>query len=281
MGEQGPGFAIYWIAAAMALLLPGLATVRTRAMLFGWLVASAAGVAVGLFFRPHYFYQLLPALSALAGCTFAGVAARALSSANRRKAAVSAAALGAVALAGPLIADAELRAAGSPEAISRAIYGMNPFVESAEIGKYIRRTSAPDDTVYIVGSEPQILFYAGRASATRYIFIYPLTGNYPGVLERQREVAAAVDAARPQYVVWSNIATSMLRDEATEPFLFEHAQAMIERDYRLEFVAHPVSSAAQFEFVYGTAARRLMRRAGVRAEDAQWNALYRRRSDAG
>ena len=63
-------------------------------------------------------------------------------------------------------------------------------------------TSGPEDRVYIVGSEPQIFFYAERASATRYIFFYPLTGDYPDVLERQREVAAEVALARPRYVVW-------------------------------------------------------------------------------
>jgi hypothetical protein len=50
--------------------------------------------------------------------------------------------------------------AGSPNAVSRRIYGLNPFPESLEIAKYIRRTSSPDDSVYVVGSEPQILFYA-------------------------------------------------------------------------------------------------------------------------
>jgi len=180
-------------------------------------------------------------------------------------------------LALPAVANRAVLLAPTPHAAARELWGLNPFPESIAIARHIARTSAPGERLFVVGSEPQIFFYAERPSATRYIFFYPLMGDYPGVLERQRGVAAEVDAVKPRYIVWSNIATSLMRAEGTEPFILKHAQAMIARDYRLEFVAHPVSSGERFEFVYGVQARQLMRRARNRAEAAQWIALYRRR----
>ena len=64
------------------------------------------------------------------------------------------------------------------------------------IADQIRRNSRPDDRVFVVGSEPQILFLAGRRSATRYIFFYPLTGDYPDARERQQEAIDEVKAAQ-------------------------------------------------------------------------------------
>jgi 4-amino-4-deoxy-L-arabinose transferase-like glycosyltransferase len=274
LGEQAPSFAAAWALAAAALLFPRLAGRRAWALFGGWLLASAAGVAVGFYFRPHYFLQALPAVAALSGMALGAAGIRLL--AHPRIAVAGLAALAALAVVPPIAANASLRGAGSPAAVSRAIYGSNPFPESLEIGKYIRRTSGPEDRVYIIGSEPQILFYAGRRSATRYIFFYPLTGDYPDVLDRQQGVVAEVAEAKPLYVVWSNLGTSLLADEDTELLVFSEAMAMLERSYRLEFVAHPVAGQESFEFVYGVEARKLMRQVREQVGDSPWIALYRR-----
>src|SRR5439155_730372 len=59
------------------------------------------------------------------------------------------------------------------------IYGQSPFLESIRIGEYIREHSNPGDTIAVLGSEPQIYFYAHRHSATGYIYTY-------GLLEPQK-----------------------------------------------------------------------------------------------
>ncbi len=163
LGRQAPGFAAVWLLAAFALVAPPPAGRRARALLGGWLVACLAGASVGLYFRPHYFVQALPPLAALCGIGLAGVA-RSFSGWVAPGIAVSGAA--ALALAPPLLANRATLLAGSPTAASRIIYGLNPFPESARIAAHLRATSDEDDRVLIVGSEPQILFYAGRRSAT-------------------------------------------------------------------------------------------------------------------
>jgi len=249
-------------------------------LLLGWAVASAVGVAVGLYFRPHYFFQTLPPLVGLAAFALAGATAPTLRRSSIGPTLGVALACAAVAIVPPLAADAPIRAAGSPGDISRAIYGTNPFVESEAIGDYIRRTSDTDDRVYVVGSEPQILFHARRVSATRYIFLYPLTGDYSDARERQRELVKEVKAAKPLYVVWTNIPTSLLLDVRSETYVLAHARAMLDRDYRLELVAYPMSSEGRFDFAYGMNARRIMKEAGERSRSAQWIGVYRRKDAA-
>ncbi len=168
--------------------------------------------------------------------------------------------------------------AGSPNAVSRRIYGLNPFPESVEIAKYIRRTSSEGDSIYVVGSEPQIFFYSKRRSATRYIIFYPLTGGFPDAKERQLEVIREVSAARPRYVVVANLHTSLMADEQTEGYIFAATRRFLERHYELEFVALPVADDRCYDLIYGSEAQQAM--GGPNPEDSPeaWVAVYRRES---
>jgi hypothetical protein len=277
LAQQAPALAGVWALAALGLLLPRTLAPRSRALLGGFALASAAGVASGFYFRTHYFVQLLPALAALAGVA-AAAACRPLLA---RGAAVGWSGLCALALllvAPPVLANRALLGA-APERISREIYGLNPFVESPRIGAYIRRTSDPDDTVYVIGSEPQILFHAERRSATRYIFFYPLTAPFPDALERQRSVLREVEAARPLYVVWVHLPASMLVFEESESWIFDASADFIDRGYRLEFLARPPQAGAdEFEFVYGAEARALLAAARSEGTATPWVAVFRRAS---
>jgi hypothetical protein len=268
--RQAQSLAGLWLAAAV-----GVAAHRPgRGLLVGWLAASLAAVAVGLRFWPHYWVQTLPALSALAGAGLAALAVPLL--ARRRLAAVAVAALAALLLVPPAVANRGVLLAGSPEAVSRAIYGANPFPESVEIARRIRESSAPDEFVYVVGSEPQILFYAQRRSATRYIIFYPLTGLYPDALERQRAAVAEVQERRPRYVVWVDVGFSHLIEPESERFVFSATREMLRRDYGLEFVVRPDSEGRSFEFAHGAEAARWLSE-DYPAEPKPWVGVYRRR----
>jgi hypothetical protein len=67
----------------------------------------------------------------------------------------------------------------SPMNLSRKLYGENPFAESACVAQRLAAITTLNDRVYIAGSEPQILVYAQRKSATRFIIAYPLTFPTP------------------------------------------------------------------------------------------------------
>jgi len=83
------------------------------------------------------------------------------------------------------------------------------------IARYIRERTGPDDRIAVLGSEPEIYFYADRKSATGYIYTYPLMEAQPYASRMQDEMMREIEAAHPAYVVivivpgsWSGQATS-------------------------------------------------------------------------
>jgi hypothetical protein len=96
------------------------------------------------------------------------------------------------------------------ETVSRKIYGLNPFPESVEIGEYLKSHTTPEDTIAVIGSEPQIYFYAQRHAATSHIYTYALMEEHPFALDMQREMRKQIEDAKPKYVVFVNVRTSWL-----------------------------------------------------------------------
>ncbi len=90
----------------------------------------------------------------------------------------------------------------------RSLYAENPFLEAPEIARYIEAHTTPDDRIAVLGSEPEILFYANRVSATGYIYTYPLMEPQPYASRMADEMRREVEAARPAYLVVSGIPAS-------------------------------------------------------------------------
>src|SRR5262249_33147530 len=84
----------------------------------------------------------------------------------------------------------------------RRIYPDNFFDAMPAIGAEVAAQTAPGDRVFVFGSEPEVLFYARRVSASRYIFLFPVFGSFSDAEQRQAEVIAEVEAARPAAIVW-------------------------------------------------------------------------------
>ncbi len=162
--------------------------------LAGWLVSSLAGVAASGYFFAHYFQQALPPL-----CVAAALGAEALAGARwwawapgwAPKAALAAA----LAVLPGLVLGPFLFSYSPPE-IVRRIYPGNPFAEMPALGSRVAEITAPEQRIFVFGSEPELLFYARRASATRYIFLFPLYGPYRDA--RRKQMAAAEEVTRAQ-----------------------------------------------------------------------------------
>lgn len=206
---------------------------RRKAQLFGaWLVASAAGVAIGGYFRDHYYIQALPAVAVLAA-----LGARALAdlAGDRWKRATFA-----IALAAPLYYTVSVAGGyylpGDAKAKFCEIYSSNSFAISEEVGLFIAARTKPDDRVFIFGSEPQILFHSDRRSATRYIFVYPLMVPTERARQRQAELIREVERASPKVVVTVFARTSFLANRRTATEAFEATWQML-GGYRLVALA--------------------------------------------
>ncbi len=96
----------------------------------------------------------------------------------------------------------------TPFEINRKLYGFSPFPESPEIARYLAVHTKPDDTIAVLGSEPQIYFLAHRHSASGYIYVYPLTEPQPlGPVMRQ-EFKNEIEKATPEYIVYVDVLSS-------------------------------------------------------------------------
>jgi 4-amino-4-deoxy-L-arabinose transferase-like glycosyltransferase len=169
----GPGWAL-WMLAGLGLMV-GLWDKRTRAstgFLLGLLVFSALALCAGFHFRQHYFILVLPAVSLLVGVAISKVSdflREHLSVLSFTTFFLFGAALGL-----PILWKSSFFFRVSPDDACRMIYQANPFPESVRVAEYVRQHTSPNDTIAVLGSEPQIYFYAKRHSATGYIYTYGL-----------------------------------------------------------------------------------------------------------
>jgi len=212
--EQGVLFLGFWLLAAAGLW----AVVRGRekrselAFLLAFAVFSALGTTPGLYFRPHYFVVLLPAVALLAGLGLGVLRAAWLPLRLRWAPAVGLI----LTLTWNLYAQRAIFFQLSPQQVNQAIYQGNPFIESLQIAQDILQNSQPDARVAVLGSEPQLYFYAHRLSATGYIYTYPLMEAQPYASRMQQEMIGEIKAAKPEFIVMVSYKLSWLRQRASD-----------------------------------------------------------------
>jgi hypothetical protein len=95
-----------------------------------------------------------------------------------------------------------------PNALADIVYWGNPFVESSIVAQRVRELVPANETLFVAGSEPQILFLAKRMSLTRFVIMYPLTMPTPSMARYQNEVKDALAKSPPTVVVFALTGTS-------------------------------------------------------------------------
>jgi hypothetical protein len=121
------------------------------------------------------------------------------------------------------------------------MYGANPFSEAVRVAQYLREHSDPTDPIAILGSEPEIYFYANRHSATGYIYTYGLMEPQRFAGQMQREMMREIEAARPKYVVIVAVAMSWLRSPNSETAIFDWIDRYTAEEFRLDGLVNIVS----------------------------------------
>jgi hypothetical protein len=198
-----PNWAL-WILGGAGLVLAWTRKPDRDSALFAtmFLAFSFLTVCPGFYFREHYFILMLPAVALLAGAAVAAAG-------DHLSGALPVIIFVGVVMTSVIpqryfffhMGDAEL---------SRRLYGPNPFPEAVAVADYIKNHSSSDARVAVLGSEPEIYFYAQRHSATDYIYTYALGEPQPYALQMQNEMIRDIEAARPEYIVAVNVTTSWL-----------------------------------------------------------------------
>jgi hypothetical protein len=208
---------VFWALAAIGLSTPWWNS-RARQRRFFLLVFSLfsfLAVCPGLYFREHYFILMLPGVALLAGVAVSCV----VEALQRTKAFLLGAAATAIVLlvgfAYPLLQRGGFFFTMDPEQASRSLYWPNPFPEAVPIADYIRSHTSESDRIVVLGSEPEIYFYANRKSATGYIYTYGLMEQQKYAFRMQQEMIDEIEASNPEYLVYVNIPTSWLWQDGT------------------------------------------------------------------
>ena len=119
----------------------------------------------------------------------------------------------------------------TPRDLSRTIYGHNPFIEAVEIGKYIRDRTDKNDRIAVLGSEPEIYFYAGRKSATGYIYTYALMEPQPFAAKMQAEMIREIESVHPRYLVFSWVDYSWMAQPESDQGIVSWGNAYVRNCY--------------------------------------------------
>jgi hypothetical protein len=120
----------------------------------------------------------------------------------------------------------------TPQQASRALYGPEPFNEAIPIGAWIRAHSAKGSLIAVMGSEPEIPFYADRHSATGYMYVYPMMEPQPFALSMQEEMIRDVESARPEYIVVVTGAESWAQRRGSSTLIFDWWRAYRATHYK-------------------------------------------------
>ena len=234
-----------------------------------WMLAALLAIAAGGYLRRHTFLFAAPPLALLAAAGIDAVARR-LGRFGRPgwvRVALAAGIVFAAVLSSPwyyLSRDAARKSA--------RIYANNPFSESLLVGDYLRKNSEPSDRIFIFGSEPQVLFYAQRRSASRYMFVYPLMFAFEGASERQQEALDEIRASQPKFIVGVFLANSLLEQPETPRILRHGLRDLVESSYRL-VAATPFLPDGSVRFVGGKAARRLWEQSPLWETGVPWASM--------
>lgn len=142
------------------------------------------------------------------------------------------------ACAWPFLAERTFFLASDSVTASRTIYGTNPFPEAVRVADYLRANTDPADKIAVLGSEPQIYFYAQRPSATGYIYTYGLMEPHEYAQRMQREMIAEIETAQPKYLAVIRVNTSWLARSDTGNLIFDWFGEYAPKNYRIVGLAN-------------------------------------------
>lgn len=266
-------FGFFWVLFFAGIILAGFSKLSAKQKLIAWFFALFAFLSIcpGLHFRRHYFISILPSVGLLAGIAvyyFQTLLSRFM---KVNYAALLPFLLLIIAGVSVLTSRKEYYFSKDPAEVSRNVYGLNPFIESVEIAKYLEANSEPNDKVAIIGSEPQIFFYANRRSATGYIYTYALVEIHDYNLKMQEEMIAEIEKNNPKYIVYCNVSTSWLAQPGAPQLIFQWANKYTQQGYELTGVAD-IIDFNQTVYKWGNDARTYQRKG------SEYLLIFKRRS---
>jgi 4-amino-4-deoxy-L-arabinose transferase-like glycosyltransferase len=245
-----------WILAALGLttLWWGRSARRHSHFLGLLLFCSFLSLCPGAYFRPHYFVLILPVAAILTGVAVSSAIEK-LADHSRSPLPLFVPILGfLLCFGGTIFHERQAYFRMNALEVFESIYPGSAFVAAAPIADYVKNNSAPADRIAVIGSEPEIYFYAHRRSATGYIYMYSLIVRHKYTARMREEFIRELETSRPKYLVYADVEDSWGERSGVQqaaPFLV-WLQKFMNEGYEREGVA---DLGAAGQYVWGDAAR--------------------------
>ena len=197
----------WWLlaGAGAALVLWKKSWCRTdRFFLCGFSLFSFLAICPGLYFREHYFIMLLPAVALFAGAAAAAAGRLPALARLRGYRQYVPVLLLVVSFAYGMYKEYAYYFELTPLQVTRITYGPSPFPEALQVASYLKEHTSARDRIAVLGSEPEVFFYADRLSATKHIYMYGLMEKHRYAPQMQVEMMHDIETAKPKYVVMVN-----------------------------------------------------------------------------
>lgn len=251
-----------WIIAGLGLVLLWVDNQSRKRAVFvtGFFIFAFLTICPGFFFRQHYYVTWMPALALLVG-VFAGAGRNLL-----QRVGMPWPLTGLPTVVVVIVLIFTMNAQGEwlfhmpLETASRMMYGTCPWTESEKIAKYIKDRTTPNDTIAVLGSEPQIYFFADRKSATGYIYTYALMEPQAFATKMQKEMMSEIEKAKPKFIIVVAMRTSWLvRPDSDRTIIDDWMPRYTDENYNRVGVIMPVVHSTYYdvetEYVWGEQAR--------------------------
>jgi Dolichyl-phosphate-mannose-protein mannosyltransferase len=264
---------LLWLMACAggAFLLAKKGRCSDRAFVGGFLLFSFLAVTPGLYFRWHYFILILPAVALLIGAAGSAIGdALAAAAGDDVRLRPLVPLLFLVVVGYGFYKERECFFQLTPLEVSYSTYGKSPFPAAPEIGRYLREHTSGDDRIAVIGSEPEIYFYAGRVSATGHIYTYSLMEDQPHAERMQQELIREIERSRPKYCVFVDLQFSWLVRPSSPRLIFDWFEKYARDHYEQVGVIDLFDSASFFHWDADAAKRSAIADAGI--------VVYRRKS---
>ena len=108
-----------------------------------------------------------------------------------------------------------------------------PFLESEAVAKRVAELTTPEDYIFVAGSEPQILYYSQRFSATRFVVVYPLMIPSPMAQRYQWIAIHDLQEHPPNIIVLVQLSDSWLKNVNSPSDFLNYLMGILQAEYEL------------------------------------------------
>jgi hypothetical protein len=194
-------FFALWISAGIGIIALFFMKIKwwNRLFVLLFLLFSFLSVTPGFYFRQHYFISFLPAVGIFSALTFELM--NSLAEKHFKYIPVITGLIFIIIVSYGMNTYKQYFFTASPDDLCRFMYQKNYFTEAIPVANYIRIHSTAKDKILVLGSEPEILFYSKRTSATGYIYMYDLVTDQKYKYQMQQEMFNEVEKSKPKYII--------------------------------------------------------------------------------